>query len=52
MITDQAGAAEIEISPGYWSGKCLIELFHYEEVYVPLAESKICAIREAFLFLL
>lgn len=35
------------ISAGYWSGKCLIELFHYAEVYVPLAESKILVIRKA-----
>lgn len=41
----------MEISAGYWSGKCLIELFHYAEVYVPLAESKILVIRKAIFFL-
>lgn len=40
----------MEISAGYWSGKCLIELFHYAEVYVPLAESKILVIRKAIFF--
>lgn len=40
----------MEISAAYWSGKCLIELFHYAEVYVPLAESKILVIRKAIFF--
>lgn len=39
----------MEISAGRWSGKCLIELFHYVEVDVPLAESKIFVIRKAVL---
>lgn len=39
---------QIEISTGCWSGKCLIELFHYAEVYVPLAESKIFVSEKPF----
>lgn len=36
--SDRGG--QIGIGAGRWSGKCLIELFHYAEVYGPLQNPK------------
>lgn len=44
--SDRGG--QIGIGAGRWSGKCLIELFHYAEVYGPLAESKIFVSEQPF----